>query len=137
MEVVVLENSVSDKISVLDKCIQEKIPFLLINKTLKKDENGKIKKQTSGRFNGWNEKSFDYLMENYNNKRLKQPKSYNTIMVNMKQSPYMAVDIDEEDKKKAKEMLKEYGDKWRTTSCSKICLIFGLKNTQMIKMEQK
>jgi hypothetical protein len=120
----VVENSnvkVAKKIkmknAVWDKITKEKIPFILVDITLKADDKGVIKKNISGLESGWNYLEYDELMEKYNNKRKQKPKKWNTLMINLKKSPYMIADCDNAEK--VREFTEQYGNTWRTKSSSK------------------
>ena len=100
-----------EKIKVLDFCDKNKIPYILIKKTIQKG-----RKHVEGILPKWNDKSYDYLMEHYNNKRLKMV-SYNTIMINVRAGGYVVADCDDEHVKKY--FYEKYGKAWKTKSCSK------------------
>ena len=98
--------TISNKIRVLDKLNAEKVPYILINMVVSKD---KKTKKVNGIVPGWNEQTYDYMMEHYNNQRLKSPKKYNVIMVNLKKSPYMVADCDTNDDVRRANFNKTYG----------------------------
>jgi phage/plasmid-associated DNA primase len=106
----------SDKIRVLDKMNAEKIPYLLINMVVSEDKKTKKMNEIEA---GWNTKSYEFLMETYNNKRSKNPSFYNAIFINLKKSPYMVADCDTEDGARRSKFNNKYGKCWRTKSCRK------------------
>ena len=106
----------SNKIRVLDKMNSEKIPYLLINMVVSKDRKTKNMNYIE---TDWNTKSYECLMETYNNKRLKNPSFYNAIFINLKKSPYMVADCDTEDVARRAKFNNTYGKCWRTKSCRK------------------
>lgn len=106
----------SNKIRVLDKMNEDKIPYILINMVVSKDR--KTKKITPPH-SGWKEQSYDFLMKHYNTERLKKPEYYNTIMINLKKSPYMVADCDTDDTESRANFNNTYGQCWRTKSCRK------------------
>jgi len=106
----------SNKIRVLDKMNAEKIPYLLINMVVSKDKKTKDMNCIE---TGWNTKSYEFLMETYNNKRSKNPSFYNAIFINLKKSPYMVADCDTEDGARRSKFNNKYGKCWRTKSCRK------------------
>ncbi len=74
-------------VSVLDKCMKEKIPFFYIDGNLKG-----TKEIFNIQHKGWKDWSFDECMEfnKYNN-------HLNSICVILKNSPYMIVDFDSQE----------------------------------------
>ena len=112
-----LVKKIKMKNRVWDKITNEKIPFILVDITLKKDDKGLVKKNISGVESGWNTLEYDELMNKYNNKRKENPKKWNTIMINLKKSPYMIADCDNAEK--VRQFTEQYGQAWRTKSSSK------------------
>ncbi len=113
-----VEKKIKMKRSVWDKVTKEKIPFILVDITLKPDDDGVMVKNVEGRVFDWNNMEYDELMEKYNNQRKQNPKKWNTLMINLKKSPYMIADCDNEDK--VREFTEQYGQAWRTKSSRKL-----------------
>ena len=113
-----VEKKIKMKRSVWDKVIKEKIPFILVDITLKPDDKGVMVKNVEGRVVDWNNMEFDELMEKYNNERKQNPKRWNTLMINLKKSPYMIADCDNAEK--VREFTEHYGQAWRTKSSRKL-----------------
>jgi len=99
-------------LNVLDKCDTEKVPYILLKKTLKADGKKSVQLPPSG----WNKMTYQHLMENYNNKRKGQP-AYNTIMINIQAGGFVVADCDK--KEQVDYFYSVYGNKWETKSCSK------------------
>ena len=89
-----VEKKIKMKNKVWDKITKEKIPFILVDITIKPDADGVDVKNVAGRVVGWNNMEYDELMEKYNNERKQNPKKWNTLMINLKKSPYMIADCD-------------------------------------------
>ena len=92
----------------LDFLNSEKIPYIKISVVKK---NGK--KKIDGIQSGWNTWDYNKCME-YNKRA--DPKC-NSLNINLKKSKYMVIDIDDENSHK--QLLKEFGDCWRTLSSSR------------------
>jgi len=108
MNSVEIENS--PNIKIIDFCNDKKIPYLKVHVDTTKP---KKKGYPSGSFTGWQKKTYDELME-YN--KINNPK-HNTLFINLEQSDYFVIDID--DKELGKNKYELYGSSWETKSISK------------------
>jgi len=99
--------------SVLNFCIAEKIPFVGITFNLKKNEKGEMIKQVKGIPKGWMNWDFNECMI-YNNKILNNT---NCLNINLTNSKYMIIDIDDKDLKG--KYLNKYGNSYQSKSTRK------------------
>mgnify|MGYP003132783170 CR=1 FL=1 len=104
----------------IDFLNNEKIPYIKIS-VVRKNE----KKKIDGIQKGWNNWDYKKCME-YN---IRADPKCNALNINLNKSKYMVIDIDDE--KNYKELLKEFGDCWKTLSSSrKLPHLWRLKNKQ-------
>ena len=92
---------------------KEKIPYLYFNCTQVSDANGKIKKKISGLPGSWHTWSYDKCME----ENKKDKGNHNMISVNLRNSGFCIIDID--DKDWVEKLMDKYGYTHLTESCSK------------------
>lgn len=92
---------------------KEKIPYLYFSCTQVSDANGKIKKKISGLPASWHTWSYDKCME----ENKKDKGKHNMISVNLRNSGYCIIDID--DKDAVEKLMDKYGYTHYTESCSK------------------
>jgi len=92
---------------------KEKIPYLQFNCTQVSDANGKIKKKISGLPGSWHTWSYDKCME----ENKKDKGNHNMISVNLRNSGFCIIDID--DKDGIEKLMDKYGYTHYTESCSK------------------
>ncbi len=92
---------------------KEKIPYLYFNCTQVSDANGKIKKKISGLPGSWHTWSYDKCME----ENKKDKGNHNMISVNLRNSGFCIIDID--DKDGIEKLMDKYGYTHLTESCSK------------------
>lgn len=110
-----------NKIKTIDFCKKYKVPYVLMTIRRFKLPKPIVKhgitlthnKKYANIPKGWKDLSFDELNEKYNNERDKDPK-YNGINVNLNKGNLVVVDLDGDN---AKDLLKEYGDEWKSKSC--------------------
>ncbi len=99
--------------SVLNFCIDNQIPFVCITFNLIKNEKGEITKSVKGIPKGWMKWNFNECMK-YNKKILDNS---NCLNINLTNSKYMIIDIDDKDLKD--DYLKKYGKEYQTKSTRK------------------
>lgn len=99
--------------SVLKFCIDNKIPFVCMSFKLGQNDKGEIVKKVDGIPKQWMEWDFKKCME-FNNKILNNT---NCLNINLTNSKYMIIDIDDKDLKD--EYLKKYGDSHQSKSTRK------------------
>ena len=92
---------------------KEKIPYLYFSCTQVSDANGKIKKKIAGLPQTWHTWSYDKCME----ENKKDKGKHNMISVNLRNSGYCIIDID--DKDAVEKLMDKYGYTHYTESCSK------------------
>ena len=111
-----------NKITVKQFCDDNKICYVKTLITLTTNNDGTIEKKTSSPPTGWKasvkHKGWDYKTCMEYNKH--QPSHFNTILINLWDSPYMVIDIDSYDKPElTQSYLDKYGETWVTQSVSK------------------
>jgi len=99
--------------SVLKFCIDNKIPFVSMSFKLGKNDKGEIVKKVDGIPNGWMKWNFKECMK-YNNKI---SNNTNCLNINLTNSKYMIIDIDDKDLKG--KYLNKYGNSYQSKSTRK------------------
>ena len=112
------------QITVQQLCDDNKMCYIKTHITLTENDDGSIDKKTTTPPTGWKadkagkNKGWDYEKCMAFNEQ--QPEHYNTILINLWESPFMVIDIDSYDKPElTQSYLDKYGKTWMTQSVSK------------------